>query len=509
MTLKYLFILVLLLLSGNILAQKEANNWTFGQNAGLTWNTTRSFPATRLFGGSGVSILSGLPTSFNSSINTVEGCFTLSDENGTLLFYSDGMTIWNRLNNPMQNGTGLVGNNSSAQSGIIIPYPNYPNRYISVSAGIGTGENPPPAPIAYSVVDMTLAGGLGAIVAGEKNIEFQGASGITQESVTSILHANGTDYWVVATGMGNPVYLNAWLITSSGPQVTNPVITQTPMSVTPHNSSGYIKFTADGKHFVWATDLDGPLGTALFGDFNSATGEFSNFKIIGLMDNPYGVEFSPSMEYLYIGGQKKLYVYELSSIQTSISPNTIPRQEFNVGIEANALQLGPDGRIYFTAFMDDYLYVITNPNDYDNLEICQLQYGFLSNGNLSMIGLPSFSASWFRYEPEIAAFNCAGNPSTISIEIDDVTGLTATLDWNFGDGNTIIGQPVTNGITEYSQTHTYANGGLYTVTVTPRRSNGTALEVVTVAANIVECSVKTNRMIRTDLLNSDTKNLTR
>lgn len=126
---------------------------------------------------------------------------------------------------------------------------------------------------------------------------------------------------------------------------------------------------------------------------------------------------------------------------------------------------------------------------------------------LSKIGLPSFAASWFRYELEVAAFSCAGHPASISIQIDDITGVTATLDWDFGDGNTVIGQPVTSGITDYNQMHTYANGGAYTVVITPHRADGVALETITVVADIVECSVKTNRMIRTNLLNSDTKSL--
>ena len=33
-----------------IQAQKEANNWAFGQNVGLTWNTTQSLTATGLDG---------------------------------------------------------------------------------------------------------------------------------------------------------------------------------------------------------------------------------------------------------------------------------------------------------------------------------------------------------------------------------------------------------------------------------------------------------------------------
>nr|WP_297165709.1 PKD domain-containing protein [uncultured Dysgonomonas sp.] len=510
MKVKYCLFLVMLLSGSIVFAQKEANNWLFGQYAGLTWNTTRNAIGTPVGGTTGGDvILTGLPTVIPSDIYTDEGCFTLSTDEGVLLFYSDGSTVWDRTNTIMPNGTGLLGNNSSAQSGIVLPYPGQQNKYIAVSIYAGLANSAP----AYSVVDMSLRSGRGDVVSTQKNISFTGASGITGESVTSILHANGTDYWVVAPGRGTPVYLNAWLVTSSGPQINNPVVTAMPsVSVIPSSSGGYIKFTADGKHFAWADDID----KVIFGDFDPATGQFSNLKYMTYLpesspdfDEPYGIEFSPSMQYLYVGGREKLFVYELETILNwpSVNTSAAPRQLFQFGVEVNGLQLASDGRIYVTAYNTDYLYVVTNPNTPSDLKIYELPNLFLGQDGVSRIGLPSFAASWFRYEPDVAAFSCAGHPASISIQIDDAAGLTATLDWDFGDGNTVIGQPVTNGVTDYNQLHTYANGGAYTVVITPRRANGTALETITVVADIVECSVKTNRMIRTNLLNSDTKSL--
>lgn len=514
MKLKYYIYILLLLGSINVSAQREASNWFFGFKAGLTWNTTQSLIGTPVGGTTGGSVvLSELPIVIPSQISTVEGCFSLSTDQGLLLFYSDGERIWDRSGTIMPNGSGLQGDFSSAQSGIILPYPGQNNRYINVS--IDAGDGPISKPPYYSVIDMTLPGNgtvanpLGDVIPAQKNIPFSGASGITGESVTSILHANGTDYWVVAPGKGSTVYLNAWLVNSSGPQTSSPVVTSMPgFSMPPANASGYIKFTADGKHFAWADDDQ----YVVFGDFNAATGQFSNLKFINYAtnasDEPYGIEFSPSMQYLYVGGREKLFVYELDVILNwpGTNASAAPRQVFNFGVEVNGLQLALDGRIYVTAFQQTFLYVITNPNTPADLKIYQLPNDFLSPGS-SAIGLPSFAASWFRYEPEVAAFSCAGHPASISIQIDDTAGLTATLDWDFGDGNTVIGQPVTNGVTDYKQLHTYANGGAYTVVITPRRANGTALETITVVADIVECSVKTNRMIRTNLLNSDTKSL--
>src|SRR5687768_1932810 len=79
-------------------SQKEANIWFFGTNAGLDFNS-----------GSPVAITGGM-------INTHEGCASVCDANGDLLFYSDGITVWNKNHQVMPNGSGLSGDYSSTQS---------------------------------------------------------------------------------------------------------------------------------------------------------------------------------------------------------------------------------------------------------------------------------------------------------------------------------------------------------------------------------------------------------
>src|SRR6187399_2322300 len=86
-------------------AQNQTNNWFFGDSAGITFNTS---PPSLIFG---------------SGLNTAEGSASISDINGNLLFYSDGVSVWDRNNNVMNNGTGLLGHISSTQSAIIVPKP--------------------------------------------------------------------------------------------------------------------------------------------------------------------------------------------------------------------------------------------------------------------------------------------------------------------------------------------------------------------------------------------------
>ena len=89
----------------------------------------------------------------------------------------------------MPNGSGLLGDPSSTQSGIIVPKPGSTTLYyvFTVDAsGNGGGLNG----LNYSLVDMTLDGLKGDVVATEKNIQLTTP---LSEKVTAVGHANGTD----------------------------------------------------------------------------------------------------------------------------------------------------------------------------------------------------------------------------------------------------------------------------------------------------------------------------
>src|SRR5688572_24124712 len=100
-----IFTFLFLCVTNWVQAQKENNNWYFGNKAGITFNN-----------GSPVALAA-------SAMNTNEGTISVSDSTGNLLFYSDGKTIWNRNHVPMQNGTSLMGNKSATQSVLAVPKP--------------------------------------------------------------------------------------------------------------------------------------------------------------------------------------------------------------------------------------------------------------------------------------------------------------------------------------------------------------------------------------------------
>src|SRR6188768_434859 len=129
------------LISFTASAQHEADKWFFGTFAGLDF-----------FNGSPV-VLSG------SAMATNEGCATISDNNGNLLFYTDGITVWNKTHQVMPNGTGLMGGISSTQSSICIPLPGSTTIYYLFTVDEVGGPNG----FRYSIVDMSLQSGLGDV----------------------------------------------------------------------------------------------------------------------------------------------------------------------------------------------------------------------------------------------------------------------------------------------------------------------------------------------------------
>ena len=119
----YLFLLTVLFTNASF-AQNQANIWYFGDKAGLDFSS-----------GSPVVLTNG-------ALQTFEGCASYSDEEGNLLFYSNGGgrdplqsgqitgKIWNRNHEVMYDmGNTEGGGFSSAQSSIIIPKPGVDNQY--------------------------------------------------------------------------------------------------------------------------------------------------------------------------------------------------------------------------------------------------------------------------------------------------------------------------------------------------------------------------------------------
>ena len=507
-------VVVLLLITMCIHAQREQNNWFFGRNAGLTWQTTTSYSATGVYGTANAT-LTNIPTALTGSpLSTKEGCFSISDVDGNLLFFSDGMTIWNKNKSVMTNGTGMAGHNSSTQSGIIFPYPNSNTRYIAVSLGEGNANN-----LSYSIIDMSQSGGLGAVEAANKNILLTGQSGVLGESVAAVRHTNRNDFWIVAPGRGTTSYLNVWKVTETGgvQQTRHNVATVAAASISTY-PGGYIKFTSDGLHFVW---IDFFSKFFSYGDFNPTTGTISNVRVrTGTLTSGttygYGVEFTPDGKYLYltyapsdenINTITGLQVFDFEVLLATSTPNLInpiktivnPTSLGNgINNHFGAIQAGPDGRMYIPHFGSKGMFVITNPEDPLNLKIYKISN--ILTGT-ALWGLPNFAAPWFRMviDPPTNTEVCAETTAAYKLEVINGMGFNnvARIVLDFGDGTPSSRVTfLTPSLGTYTQTYRYKKPGTYTITATAYNSNGGVELMTTSVIKVNTCVLRVNPHIR-------------
>ncbi len=415
---------ILLLSSGSLLAQKEFWNWHFGTNAGVNFS-------------------SGNPVAFtNSALSTFEGSATISDKNGNLLFYTDGMKVWNKNNIQMPNGFGLNGNSSSAQSAVVVPRPGSATLYYVFTADAQAGA----FGFCYSVVDMSLNGGLGDVTT--KNVLLYTP---TCEKITAVKHKNGCDIWVLSH-QWNTANIYAYRVTAAGVNTT-PVISNPGCQVHSGSSSvaiGYMKANPQGTKVAAGVAL---LTNSLeLYDFNNATGVCSNgLNIPTGFTQTYGCEWSPDGKLLY-GASGTIYQYNTTLGTGAL----IIASKVNVGTGTwGALQVGPNGKMYQVT-TTSFLNVINNPN------VIGTGCNFVANvvplaGKTGFLGLPSFITSWVIPPVTLSAGPfCLGQGTVFNLS--DTSGIM-NYNWNFGDPNS--GGNNTSSL--ISPSHTFTSAGTFTV----------------------------------------------
>lgn len=408
-------IILILLLQCTLLAQKEANIWYFGNKAGLDFN-------------------SGTPVALtNSSLNTFEGVATICDKNGSLLFYTDGITVYNKNHAIMQNGTGLKGNYSATQSGIIVPNPgNTSIFYVFTVTDLGRSDG-----LNYSVVDISKNGGFGEVVT--KN---QFLYSPTCEKVTAVKHSNGIDIWVITHDWTSNAF-RTYLVTSAGVSAT-PVISNVGVvhGTDSWNTIGYLKASPDGKKIVTVMYN---MNSFEILDFNSSTGQLSN--PITMNDNDYtglyGAEFSPDSKLLYIGkhgGNSKIMQFDITSNNLTLIKNSMYVLYNYTGGQFGALQLAPDEKIYAVKYNIANLSVINNPNTKGSG--CGFSFSGVDLASRTAgLGLPTFIQSYFDFTLKLSSNSEVCEGDTLRLYCDSVPG--ASYSWSGPMGfNSIIRNPI-------------------------------------------------------------------
>ena len=393
---------------------------------------------------------------------------------GAVMFYTNGVKVWDASHQIMPNGINLSGGLSCTQTGLVCYVPGQANRYYVFS---NNADQPVPGNVSFSIVDKSLPGNgdlinpKGDIDINFKNIAITDSS---SEGMTIVSGANNNFWLLIPKAYSNEI--RVFSITVNGINYFNSYYVA--HSLISPTSIRYSK--ESGKLAIGSMIESDPV---IICDFDYINGIINNDYI--MPGSPFGTnstqawygivdfEWSGNGSKLYIskyrdytpGAAGKLYQYDLNNPANNASlVYSIPTSQFSyIGF---GLKRGSDDKIYYlytnTQFADcRYLGVINSP---DSL-------GSLCDINPMGIDLGSLPANNHKF-PEFLL--------PLHISIPELTILASSTDaTNHGtcDGTAIA--TVSGGVAPYS--YIWSNGdtlsslnglcaGSYLVTVTDANS---------------------------------------
>lgn len=339
------------------------NVWVFGKMEGLDFNYPEG-PA-------------HISTDINEgeTIHAYEGSASICDCSGQLLFYTNGDSVWDRSHNVMPNGHNISGPPapmlnfgdtvllgpacSTTQPALIAPYPGNPGKYYIFSLTslefhnlYASGQsNVTGGVLFYSIVDMSLNGGMGDVVAGQKMVYVD--SGFS-EQITGVAGDNG-DIWVVlnrGSDSGSSSAFYAYNITVDGLN-TAPVISYPGSSLYNWMPSWYPGYNWGilGAMLSASPDrhrlaLHIRIRLDLY-DFDPGTGVVSHQFVLDFTGDAQGggnATFSPNSRILYANSNNNssLCQYNLAAVDSFAICSS---KTYIAG--ASYTKLGPDNKLYY------------------------------------------------------------------------------------------------------------------------------------------------------------------
>ena len=364
-------IIVLLLGVTGLKAQKTpAQIWFFGDGLGMDFNVIPP------------KLLSGGP------MFSHEGSASITDENGQLLFYTNGETIWNKNHQVMENGQGIHGNNSSQQAAIIIPWPQRQHLYLVI---LNAGKNSTQSDdLSYSVVNMS--DGLGRVTEKNQTIHTPGTEAL---AAIGPCNDNPSFFWIMTSKRNDPGKLYSYKVDQNGVHA-NAVVSAFPGQ----QEVNFIQFSPLGNQVAFIDRTFGGQNAAqlFLGDFDLLSGQATNFRQTTISHNYFfnQLVFSGDGNWLYVTRDLGITQFETKTLKAT---GGITVEDAILGTP----QLAPDGKIYINTFTGGYiggpdqfnqhLAVIPEPNQ-QGLVNNFIREGFFVGTGKSNLGLPSFSANY-------------------------------------------------------------------------------------------------------------------
>ena len=458
----------------SLFSQQYDNTWLMGYAGGS------QTPGDTIFGISVFDFTNkcNLQISNNQEIemNFEDTHICMSNEEGNLLFYSNGVFLNDASHNQMENGDDInvweTFGQDVPQGALVLPYPDDPDKYIlfhevdTAVDGIGITITA----LEYSIIDMTSNNGLGTVILKKEPLLVDT---LDYGKLTAVKHANGRDWWMVVQELNSNNYYRI-LISPEGVEVVG---IQT-IGEDVETGFGGAVFSPDGNFYA-RIDL---VGGAWLPDFLSIY-EFD--RCTGLLANPLnninlgawsgagGVAVSYNSRFLYVSHYNDIYQFDLWASDIIASQTTVAEYD---GFEEPfptrfyQMQLAPNGKIYVSIPSSVwYLHEIHNPNN----------QGLACNVTQHSLRLPTVNAFSIPNFPNYRLGPIDGSPcDSLGIDNLPVAGFRSDNDtlntlkvhftnlsyyeptdwfWTFGDNQNN---------TETEPNHIYSESGIYEVCLT-------------------------------------------
>jgi large repetitive protein len=446
MRLLFLIIAILAVYSGNAQDLKQYN-WYFGNSVnGIRFNR----------GTNEATLVTNQALPFNAG-----GAAVATDPaTANLLFYTDGVRIYDGNHLPMPDGTGLTGFADGNQPAVISPMPGQTNKYFvfTNSANFTSGGS-----ISVSIVDMNQFGNAvfpappSGIVEATKNIAVPGLTN-RSEGMILIPHANRIDFWLITHQNGTDAY-TATLIDATA---TFPSTITSGLGL-PITVANFAKHPTLNKVAVSAQSAS---NNALIVDFDNNTGIFAFDRFLFNTANSsitnqsiYDIEWDPQGRYLYLsnhgeaGIPANVFQYDYLNPTTTLAP-VVAQPLFR----SYGLQYAPDNAMYhlYQAVSGGPFLIgkLTNTDSVSNRVV--YTPAIFNAGNFNAKQFPSFVPK----DSVIISVNfttrgtCQNSPTSF---FPTVSPNADSLLWDFGDGNTS---------SSWSPIYTYGSAGTFNVALT-------------------------------------------
>ena len=476
---KRILVLILLLSSIGLKAQKSDANWLFGYEGGPMYQDT-NLAISRIhflnFGKKNISVNQDI------SMWLAQTNASFSNENGDILSYTNGIYLNNSGNDIIENGDTL--NNWTEfglkvpQGALILKIPESENQYVLFLAETGYVWQVGIRTIAlkYCIIDMTENNGKGKVIVKNKYLINDT---LTYGKIVATKHANGRDWWIIVPERDKPNFYTL-LLTPKG--IENKGIQKFPGTLI--DGLGQACFSPDGTKY------------ALFNDFSYGDGQFFdifNFdRCTGMLNNRLsfhnfnnqsaagGVAISPNSRFVYFSSFNKIFQADLDSINPLDNMEIVAQYDGFVDDFPTRFfmaQLAPDGKIYLCAPDGaKYLHIIDYPdrkgvaskvrqhafklptyNLFSLPNFPNYRLGPLDGSSCDTLGINNIPVANFRPDQDTSM--------ALQFEFNDLSYYEpSSWSWDFGDGSFS---------SDTSPTHLFPKNGKYIVCLTVSNQYGT------------------------------------